>query len=151
MTGRDRVVAAYKGEFADCVPAYPIAGSFAGCLDGLSIEEYCTSPKKAVKAMLNYYERYQPDIMIAFNDLAKEVEAVLAANAPKFMGAVPPDAEALLEELVVFGTPAEARRRLARWHEAGAALPILLLQPNLAPEELELTLDALRPLPASRA
>jgi len=76
MTGRDRVVAAYKGEFADVVPAYPIAGSFAGCLDGLSIEEYCTNPKKAVKAMLNYYERYQPDIMIAFNDLAKEAEAL---------------------------------------------------------------------------
>ena len=75
-TGRERVMAAYKGEFADCVPAYPIAGSFAGCLDGLSIEEYCTNPTKAVKAMINYYERYQPDIMVAFNDLAKEVEAV---------------------------------------------------------------------------
>ncbi|MGH7309329.1 MAG: uroporphyrinogen decarboxylase family protein [Candidatus Rokuibacteriota bacterium] len=76
MTGRDRVVAAYKGGYADCVPAYPIAGSFAGCLDGLSIEEYCTDPQKAVRAMLNYYERYQPDIMIAFNDLAKEAEAI---------------------------------------------------------------------------
>ena len=76
ITPRDRVVAAYKGQRADLVPAYPIAGSFAGCLDGLSIEEYCTNPKKAVKAMINYYDRYQPDIMIAFNDLAKEVEAV---------------------------------------------------------------------------
>src|SRR5256885_14165750 len=76
VTGRERVVAAYKGGFADRVPAYPIAGSFAGCLDGLSIEEYCTSPTKAVRAMLNYYERYQPDIMVAFNDLAKEAEAV---------------------------------------------------------------------------
>src|SRR5262244_3326528 len=76
VTPRDRVVAAYKGQFADRVPAYPIAGSFAGCLDGLSIEEYCTNPKKAVKAMLNYYDRYRPDIMIAFNDLAKEAEAI---------------------------------------------------------------------------
>jgi len=76
VSPRDRVVAAYKGQFADRVPAYPIAGSFAGCLDGLSIEEYCTAPKKAVKAMLNYYERYKPDIMIAFNDLAKEAEAI---------------------------------------------------------------------------
>jgi uroporphyrinogen decarboxylase len=75
-TPRQRVVAAYKGEFADRVPAYPIAGVFAGCLDGLSIEEYCTNPTKAAKAMLNYYDRYQPDIMIAFNDLAKEAEAV---------------------------------------------------------------------------
>src|SRR5437588_3339903 len=76
VTPRERVVAAYKGQRADRVRAYPIAGSFAGCLDGLSIEEYCTNPKKAVKAMINYYERYQPDIMIAFNDLAKEAEAV---------------------------------------------------------------------------
>src|SRR5256712_7105493 len=76
VTGRERVVAAYKGGYADRVPEYPIAGSFAGCLDGLSIEEYCTNPTRAVRAMLNYYERYQPDIMIAFNDLAKEAEAV---------------------------------------------------------------------------
>src|SRR5947199_346782 len=75
-TPRERVVLAYKGGFADRMPAYPIAGSFAGCLDGLSIEEYCTNPTKATKAMLNYYERYEPDIMIAFNNLAKEAEAI---------------------------------------------------------------------------
>jgi alkanesulfonate monooxygenase SsuD/methylene tetrahydromethanopterin reductase-like flavin-dependent oxidoreductase (luciferase family) len=75
----------------------------------------------------------------------KEVEAVLAANAPKFTGVVPPDAEALLEELIVFGTPAEARARLARWHAAGAAMPVLLLRPQMTPEEIDFTLDALRP------
>jgi alkanesulfonate monooxygenase SsuD/methylene tetrahydromethanopterin reductase-like flavin-dependent oxidoreductase (luciferase family) len=77
----------------------------------------------------------------------KEVEAVLAANAPKFTGVVPPDAEALLEELIVFGTPAEARARLARWHAAGAEMPVLLLRPQMSHEELEYTLDALRPTP----
>lgn len=76
VTGRERVAAAYKGGYADAVPAYPIAGSFAGCLDGLSIEEYCTDPTRAARAMLNYYDRYRPDIMIAFNDLAKEAEAL---------------------------------------------------------------------------
>ena len=81
----------------------------------------------------------------------KEVEAVLAANTPKFTGAVPPDAEELLEELIVFGTPPEARRRLAGWHEAGAALPVLLLRPNLSTEELEFTLNALRPLATAGA
>ncbi len=80
----------------------------------------------------------------------REVEAVLAANAPKFTGAVPLDAEPLLDELVVFGTPAEARARLARWHAAGAVMPILLLRPNLSPDELELTLNALRPDAATR-
>jgi alkanesulfonate monooxygenase SsuD/methylene tetrahydromethanopterin reductase-like flavin-dependent oxidoreductase (luciferase family) len=75
----------------------------------------------------------------------KEVEAVLAANAPKFTGVVPPDAEALLEALVVFGTPPEARARLARWHTAGAEMPVLLLRPQMTPQELAFTLEALKP------
>src|SRR5216683_2614154 len=58
LTNRDRIVAA-----------------FAGTLDGLSIEEYCTSPTRAISAMMNYYERYQPDVVLAYNDLAKEAEA----------------------------------------------------------------------------
>src|SRR5207244_12910630 len=56
----------------------------------------------------------------------KVVEAVLEANAPKFTGAVPADADELLEQLIVYGTPPEARRRLGRWNEAGASCPTLL-------------------------
>jgi uroporphyrinogen decarboxylase len=74
-TGRDHVVAAYKRTFTDRVPVYPIVASYAGTLDGLSIEEYCTTPTKAITAMLHYYERHQPDVVLAYNDLAKEAEA----------------------------------------------------------------------------
>jgi uroporphyrinogen decarboxylase len=74
-TPRDRVVAAYKRSFADRLPTYPIVASFAGTLDGLSIEEYCTNVPRAITAMLNYFERYQPDVVLAYNDLAKEAEA----------------------------------------------------------------------------
>jgi alkanesulfonate monooxygenase SsuD/methylene tetrahydromethanopterin reductase-like flavin-dependent oxidoreductase (luciferase family) len=77
---------------------------------------------------------------------AKQVQSVLAANAPKFTGAVPADADELLEQLIVYGTPAEARRRLGRWHAAGAVFPVLLLRPNLSPEERAFTLDAFRPM-----
>src|SRR5207302_134737 len=76
----------------------------------------------------------------------KAVESVLAANAPKFAGAVPADAEELLEQLVVFGTPPDARRRLARWHAAGSTMPVLLMRPNLSPAEIALTLEAFRPM-----
>ncbi|HTO12052.1 MAG TPA: LLM class flavin-dependent oxidoreductase [Candidatus Binatia bacterium] len=76
----------------------------------------------------------------------KEVEAVLAANAPKFTGVVPPDADTLLDELIVYGAPSEARARLARWHAAGAEMPVLLLRPQMSPDELDFTLDALRPI-----
>jgi alkanesulfonate monooxygenase SsuD/methylene tetrahydromethanopterin reductase-like flavin-dependent oxidoreductase (luciferase family) len=76
----------------------------------------------------------------------KEVEAVLAANAPRFAGAVPADAEELLEQLIVYGTPAEARRRLERWYDAGGAMPGLLLRAGLTPEETRRTLEAFAPM-----
>jgi len=76
----------------------------------------------------------------------KAVNAVLAANAPKFAGVVPDEAEELLEQLIVYGTPPEARRRLRRWHEAGAAFPVLLLGPNHTREERALALEAFRPM-----
>jgi alkanesulfonate monooxygenase SsuD/methylene tetrahydromethanopterin reductase-like flavin-dependent oxidoreductase (luciferase family) len=71
---------------------------------------------------------------------------VLAANTGTAGGIVPPDAEELLEQLVVYGTPEEARRRLARWHADGAASVGLLLRPSLTAEELALTLDAFVPM-----
>jgi alkanesulfonate monooxygenase SsuD/methylene tetrahydromethanopterin reductase-like flavin-dependent oxidoreductase (luciferase family) len=74
------------------------------------------------------------------------VEAVLAANSPKFRSAVPPEGEVLLEELTVFGTPAQARQRLQRWYAAGAEFPGLLLRPQLTPEQVTVTLDAFRPM-----
>jgi len=82
---------------------------------------------------------------IARRGFAKEVEAIVAANPTRDSAVVPADAEALLDQLTVFGTPVQATARLARWYEAGAALPILLLRPNLSAEEIEFTLSALRP------
>ena len=76
----------------------------------------------------------------------KVVEAVLEANAPKFTGAVPADADELLEQLIVYGTPREARRRLGRWHEAGANFPTLLLRPDLTPDDRALVLETFRPM-----
>jgi alkanesulfonate monooxygenase SsuD/methylene tetrahydromethanopterin reductase-like flavin-dependent oxidoreductase (luciferase family) len=76
----------------------------------------------------------------------KEVQAVLAANTPKPLGIVPPDADELLEQLIVYGTPDAARRRLARWHAAGASTVGLLLRPQLPPDDLALTLDAFVPM-----
>jgi alkanesulfonate monooxygenase SsuD/methylene tetrahydromethanopterin reductase-like flavin-dependent oxidoreductase (luciferase family) len=77
---------------------------------------------------------------------AKEVEAVLAANTPKFQATVPPEADSLLEELTVFGTPLEARARLERWYAAGVDYPGLLLRPHLTRAQVEFTLDVFRPM-----
>jgi alkanesulfonate monooxygenase SsuD/methylene tetrahydromethanopterin reductase-like flavin-dependent oxidoreductase (luciferase family) len=74
------------------------------------------------------------------------VEAVLAANSPKFTGEVPAKADELLEQLVVFGTPAEARERMARWFAAGADLGVVFLRAGLSPEDIDYTLNAFAPM-----
>src|SRR5213594_2408745 len=81
---------------------------------------------------------------LARQGFGREIDLVLGANTPRFAAAVPPEAEVLLEELTVFGTPDEARARLARWQAAGAALPILLLPPNLEPKQIDFALEAFR-------
>jgi hypothetical protein len=75
---------------------------------------------------------------------------VLAANTPRFAGAVPPEAEALLEELTVFGTPARRAARLARWQRAGAGHAAGLHPAELSPAEIERTLSAFTPMLESR-
>ena len=79
----------------------------------------------------------------------RAVEAVLAANSPKFTGAVPHEAESLLDQLTVYGTPAEARERLARWHAAGADVAVVFLRPNLGHAEIAATLEAFGPMLAA--
>ncbi len=75
----------------------------------------------------------------------KEVEAVLTANPRSQAGVVPSEAEVLLDQLTVFGTPELAHARLAPWYEAGAVLPILLLPPNLTHEEIQFSLESFQP------
>jgi alkanesulfonate monooxygenase SsuD/methylene tetrahydromethanopterin reductase-like flavin-dependent oxidoreductase (luciferase family) len=74
----------------------------------------------------------------------KEVDAVLAANTSRGSAVVPAEAEALLEQLTIYGAPQVARSRLARWQECGAELPIVMFRPCLTHEQISLELEALR-------
>lgn len=81
---------------------------------------------------------------------SREVDAVLSAGPPSPTSDVPAEADALLHELVIIGTPATARRGLARWYEAGTRLLTVALPPNRPWEDLELALSALAPPPQPR-
>jgi alkanesulfonate monooxygenase SsuD/methylene tetrahydromethanopterin reductase-like flavin-dependent oxidoreductase (luciferase family) len=72
------------------------------------------------------------------------VEALMVANAPRTPPIVPDDAEVLLEELTIFGTPDSAPTRLAGWYQAGASMPILLLGPDLTLDQIDRTLEVFR-------
>lgn len=74
----------------------------------------------------------------------KEIEAVLAANAGQKPAIVPPEAETLLEQLTIYGTPDQAQRQLAGWYQAGADMPGLVLGPNLNDQEIDFILEAFR-------
>jgi alkanesulfonate monooxygenase SsuD/methylene tetrahydromethanopterin reductase-like flavin-dependent oxidoreductase (luciferase family) len=82
---------------------------------------------------------------LARQGFEREVQAVMAANSSRGSTVVPPEAESLLEQLTIYGTPERARAQLDRWVEAGADLPILMFRPNLTSEQLTFELDALRP------
>ena len=87
---------------------------------------------------------------LARQGFSREIDQVLGANSPRFTGTVPPEAEVLLDELTVFGTPEQARERLARWYEAGADMPMVFIRPNLEPADIERTLSAFTPMLESR-
>jgi alkanesulfonate monooxygenase SsuD/methylene tetrahydromethanopterin reductase-like flavin-dependent oxidoreductase (luciferase family) len=79
---------------------------------------------------------------LARQGFKKEVEAVLAANTGRKPAIVPPEADVLLEQLTIYGTPEMAQRQLTRWYDAGADMPTLLLGPNLDQDEIDFTLRA---------
>jgi alkanesulfonate monooxygenase SsuD/methylene tetrahydromethanopterin reductase-like flavin-dependent oxidoreductase (luciferase family) len=74
---------------------------------------------------------------------AAEVESVLAANAGQKPALVPPDAEVLLDQLTLYGTPQEVRDKVSLWHAAGASAPSLMTNPHLSLDAISYTLDAL--------
>ncbi|HEY0813433.1 MAG TPA: LLM class flavin-dependent oxidoreductase [Pseudonocardia sp.] len=73
------------------------------------------------------------------------VDAVVAANPRGAPPTVPAAAQVLVDGLLVAGDAAAARAGLDRWYAAGAEMPVLVLPPNRAVEELEFTLRTLRP------
>jgi uroporphyrinogen decarboxylase len=76
FTGRQRVRAAYRREFADRVPFYPILGHCNARLTGISVREYLTDARKCAEAQLRAYELYRPDVVVVVGDLLKEAEAM---------------------------------------------------------------------------
>lgn len=73
---------------------------------------------------------------------AKEVTAVVKANEGRKPAIVPPEAERLLEQLTIYGTPDEIPARLARWRDVGVTQPSIMLTPNLTEAQIDLALMA---------
>lgn len=72
----------------------------------------------------------------------KEVKSVMEANAGQQPSEVPADAEVLLEQLTIYGTPDQVQQRLATWYVHEDVTPALLFAPNLDEAAIDFTLNA---------
>jgi alkanesulfonate monooxygenase SsuD/methylene tetrahydromethanopterin reductase-like flavin-dependent oxidoreductase (luciferase family) len=65
-----------------------------------------------------------------------EVDSITEANQGQKTAIVPTDAEVLLDQLTLYGTPEEVKEKIPAWLETGATMPCLMLNPNLSLEEI---------------
>jgi alkanesulfonate monooxygenase SsuD/methylene tetrahydromethanopterin reductase-like flavin-dependent oxidoreductase (luciferase family) len=92
-------------------------------------------------AMGNVYSR-----LVAEQGYAAEVQLIQAANPrPRPLdGVVPPEAEAVLDQFAVYGTPAQVRERLAAWDRT-VDIAMTICPAGLPWETIEATLRATAP------
>ena len=76
LTGKQRVLAAFKRQHSDTVPAYPILGQFTSQLIGVTIKDFLTDKEIFAKAEIAAYEKYRPDVVVIMANLLMEAEAM---------------------------------------------------------------------------
>jgi uroporphyrinogen decarboxylase len=76
MTGKERVLAAFRGEVPDHTPWVPFAGIHAGRLKGYSPRRVLTDVDALVESLLEVNRLYRPDGQPVMFDLQLEAEAL---------------------------------------------------------------------------
>lgn len=121
-TGRERIIAAFKREYADRVPTTVVLGLFQAKLANIPITEFLTKPDKLAESMLKSYTLLRPDSVIVYGDTYLEAEALGAEIGFREEG--PPYLKKLLLEdksaLSRLNTPdPKSDKRLPYYLEAG--------------------------------
>ena len=74
-TGRHYIVSALKRRHSDRIPTTVLIGPYCSRLTRYSVRDILTDAKKSAEAHLAFYDRYQPDSLIVYNDIFLELEA----------------------------------------------------------------------------
>jgi alkanesulfonate monooxygenase SsuD/methylene tetrahydromethanopterin reductase-like flavin-dependent oxidoreductase (luciferase family) len=136
---RQMRAAAGLGAEAFTVAAGPITAAADDAAEARDIAASCVA--WYLSAMGEVYAR-----SVAAQGYPADVAAVIAANprpSPR-AGTIPPDAQAVLDQLAAFGTGAEVREQVARWDHATDVVTIML-PPGLPWSGVEATLRAAAP------
>lgn len=75
-TGKKYMISAMKRQFLDRLPVTVLIGPYASKMAGYSVREILTDAKKSAESHLAFYERFQPDSLVVYNDIHLEMEAV---------------------------------------------------------------------------
>jgi len=101
-TGKDRIIAAVKGQYADRVPTAVMFGSYVAKLAGLTMPEFYMDAEKHAKAHVRAYEIFHPDTMNVTGDIYLDAQAFGAKV--EFPEDVPPHlATSVLEDKASLG------------------------------------------------
>jgi len=75
-TGRHYIIAALKRQFMDRLPITVLIGPYCSKLTRYTVREILTDARKSAEAHLAFYDRFQPDSLVVYNDIYLELEAI---------------------------------------------------------------------------
>jgi uroporphyrinogen decarboxylase len=75
-TGRQYMISALKRRYRDRVPTTVLIGPYCSRLTRYTVREILTDARKSAEAHLAFYDRFQPDSLIVYNDIYLELEAI---------------------------------------------------------------------------
>jgi uroporphyrinogen decarboxylase len=76
LTGKHYMMSALKRQYADRIPTTVLIGPYCSRIAGYTVKEILTDARKSAKAHLAFYNRFQPDSVIVYNDIFLEAEAI---------------------------------------------------------------------------
>jgi uroporphyrinogen decarboxylase len=76
LTGRHYMISAIKRKYLDRVPTTVLIGPYCSRLTSYSVREILTDAKKSAEAHLAFYDRFQSDSVVVYNDIYIELEAL---------------------------------------------------------------------------
>jgi uroporphyrinogen decarboxylase len=75
-TGRHYMISALKRQYTDRLPTTVLIGAYCSKLTHYTLREVLTDARKSAEAHLAFYDRFQPDSLIVYNDIYLELEAI---------------------------------------------------------------------------
>ncbi|MCP4754604.1 MAG: hypothetical protein GY866_27285 [Proteobacteria bacterium] len=76
LTGRDYMLSAIKRRQADRIPTTVLVGPYCSKMTRYTVREILTDARKSAEAHMAFFDRFQPDSLVVYNDIYLEYEAI---------------------------------------------------------------------------